>query len=776
MNRLKLSITLLLLCMLVFSSNAQRNIDFVNPMVGTKSMGHTFPGACAPFGLVQLSPDTEMIPHNIDGVYQSDAYRYCAGYQYDDKTIVGFSHTHFNGTGHSDLGDILIMPMTGEVKLDMGTADNPESGYRSRFNHDQEKAGVGYYSVMLDDYGILAELTASERVGVHRYTFPEGTGTGHIVLDLDYGIYYYDGKTVMANLKVEDPYTLTGYRITRGWSRMNYTHFAVKFSKPIVNYGCRNKEKVKYNGFWRKFNMTDNFPEMFGTRLTAFFDFDFSDGKPLEIQVALSPVDCLGAMKNLEVETATKSFDEVRMQTQQKWEKELSCINMDADDDTKAVFYTALYHTMINPSVYQDVDGRYRGIDHNIHQAEEGQVNYTVFSVWDTFRAQHPLMNLIKPARSEQFVNSMLHHYQQSVHKALPVWSHMGNENWCMIGYHSVSVVGDAIVKGLNIDKELGLEACVNSSNLDYYDGIGEYKKLGFVPLEKSGSAASVTLEYAYDDWVISQLGDQLGDKEVADMYAKRALNYQNIFDPSLGFARPKLQDGTFKKEFDLLDTHGQGFIEGNTWNYSFYVPHDVNGLITRMGGEKQFVRRLDSLFTMHLPAKYFENTEDINEEGLMGNYVHGNEPSHHVPYLYRWTNEPWKTESRLHSIMKQMYKNKIDGLSGNDDCGQMSAWYIFSSMGFYPVCPGSDQYVIGSPLVKEAVVQLENGKTFTVKAQNYGDKNIYVKSIKLNGIPYTKSFITHSDIVNGGELVFEMSNKPNRKSSSYQKPYSFTR
>lgn len=775
MNRSRSSITLLIICMLVFSTYAQRNIDFVNPMVGTKSMGHTFPGACAPFGLVQLSPDTEMIPHNIDGVYQTDAYRYCAGYQYDDTTIVGFSHTHFNGTGHSDLGDILIMPTTGEVKLDIGTAQDPDSGYRSRFSHENEKAEAGYYSVVLEDYGILTELTASDRVGVHRYTFPEGTETGHIVLDLDYGIYYYDGKTLMANLRVEDPYTLTGYRITRGWSRMNYTHFAVKFSKPIVNFGCRNNENVKYKGFWRKFDMTENFPEMFGTRLTAFFDFDFSDGLPLEIQVALSPVDCLGAIKNLQAETDGKSFDEIREQTRQKWEKELSCIDMDADDDTKAVFYTALYHTMINPSVYQDVDGRYRGIDHNIHQAEEGQVNYTVFSVWDTFRAQHPLMNLIKPARSEQFVNSMLLHYRQSVHRALPVWSHMGNENWCMIGYHSVSVVTDAIVKGLDIDKEMALEACLNSSNVDYYDGIGEYREFGYVPLERSGSAASVTLEYAYDDWAIYALGRQLSDKDVTDEYAQRALNYRNIFDPSLGFARPKLQDGSFKKDFDLLDTHGQGFIEGNTWNYSFFVPHDVNGLIKQMGGEKQFVRRLDSLFTMELPAKYFENTEDINEEGLMGNYVHGNEPSHHVPYLYKWTDEPWKAESRLHSIMKQMYKNKIDGLSGNDDCGQMSAWYIFSSMGFYPVCPGSDQYVIGSPLVKEAVIQLENGKRFTVKAENYADKNVYVKSIKLNGNSYNKSFITHSDIVNGGELVFEMSSKPNKKSSSYQKPYSFT-
>lgn len=757
-------------------SAQQKIIDYVNPMVGTKSMGHTFPGACAPFGLIQLSPDTEEVSHNIDGQYQPDAYRYCAGYQYDDKTIVGFSHTHFNGTGHSDLGDILIMPSVGDLQLDMGTANHPEKGYRSRFSHDREKAEAGYYSVVLEDNDILAELTATERVGMHRYTFPKGTGVGHIILNLEYGIYNYDGKVLMANLRVEDNHTLTGYRITRGWSRMNYTHFAIKFSKPITNYGCRNNEKVLYNGFWRKFDMTHNFPEMFGRNLVAYFDFDFSDGKPLEIQVALSPVDCPGAMKNLEAETSGKSFDDIRLQTQQKWEKELGCIQMDGDEDTKAVFYTALYHTMINPSVYQDVDGRYRGIDHNIYQAEKGRTNYTVFSVWDTFRAEHPLMNLLKPSRGEQFAKSMLDHYLQSVHHALPVWSHMGNENWCMIGYHSVSVLADAVAKGLNIDKNLVLEACVSSSNVNYYDGIDQYRERGYVPLERSASAASITMEYSYDDWTINQLAKRLNRSDIENQYAERALNYRNVFDRSLGFARPKLADGSFKKDFDLLDTHGQGFIEGNSWNYSFFVPHDVFGLIREMGGEKQFVRRLDSLFTMKLPAKYFENTEDISEEGLMGNYVHGNEPSHHVAYLYKWTDEPWKSEYRLHQIMKQMYKNKIDGLSGNDDCGQMSAWYVFSALGFYPVCPGSDQYVLGAPFVKEATIKLENGKTFTVKSLELSDKNVYVKSIKLNGKPYKKSFLTHSDIVNGGELIFEMGARPVKQSAEYEKPYSFTK
>jgi predicted alpha-1,2-mannosidase len=752
----------------------KKAIDYVNPMVGTQSMGHTFPGACAPFGAVQLSPDTEMKLHNIDGIYQPDAYRYCAGYQYDDSTIVGFSHTHFNGTGHSDLGDILVMPSTGELILDMGDAGHPETGYRSRFTHDTESAKPGYYSVMLDDYKIKAELTATERVGVHRYTFPKGRG--HILFDLAYGIYNYDGKTLMANLRVEDPYTLTGYRITRGWSRMNYTYFAVKFSKPIINYGCRNDETVKYKGFWRKFNMEDNFPEMFGQKLIAFFDFDFAEGETIEVKVALSAVDGLGALNNLKVETENKNFASIVKETQEKWEKELNVIQIQAGEDKKAVFYTALFRTMINPSVYQDVDGRYRGIDHYIHQAENGNTNYTVFSLWDTFRAEHPLMNLIKRERSRQLVESLLSHYRQSVHHSMPVWSHMGNENWCMIGYHSVSVVSDAIAKGIDIDRNLALEACINSANLSYFEGIADYRKYGFVPLEAGSNSASATLEYAYDDWTIYRLAETMKQNDLAEQYRTYALNYRNVFDPQLGFTRPKGKNGAFRKDFDLLDTHDQGFIEGNSWNYSFFVPHDVNGLIARMGGDKRFVGRLDSLFSMELPPQYFANTEDISEEGLIGNYVHGNEPSHHVPYLYQWTSAPWKTEYRTHFIMDRMYKNKPDGLCGNDDCGQMSAWYVFSSMGFYPVCPGSDQYVLGSPDATSISLHLENGKTFRVAAPKLDRKNIYVKSVTLNGEPYTKAYITHRDIMNGGELVFEMSPSPNKKKTYSEKPYSLTK
>ncbi len=772
--------TILFVAFMIVSTNVshaqKRLVEYVNPMVGTQSMGHTYPGAAAPFGLVALSPDTNMVPHNVDGVYQPDAYKYCAGYQYKDKTIVGFSHTHFNGTGHSDLGDVLLMPTVGEVQLDMGSEESPDTGYRSRFSHDKERAEAGYYSVVLDDYDIKAELTATERTGLHRYGFPESAATGNVILDLDYGIYYYDGKTLMANLRVEDEYTVTGYRITRGWSRMNHVYFAIRFSKPISEYGCRDRDKPDYIGWWRKFDMTYNFPEMFGTRLTAYFRFDTSDNEPLEVRVALSAVDAAGALRNLEAETGGKTFDDVVAETQEKWERELSVAQVETSEERKRIFYTALYRTMLNPSVYQDVDGRYRGIDHNIHTAEPGRTNYTVFSVWDTFRAEHPLVNLLKPSYGAQFVGSMLDHYKQSVHGALPIWSHMANENWCMMGFHSVSVLADAAAKGIDMDVPLALEASISSSKLSYYDQLDEYRKHGYVPSDNSTVSASATLEYAYDDWAVGALALRACDTLNALWYTDFSRSYNQIFDRSIGFARPKDAAGNFKVDFDPLETHNMGFIEGNSWNYSFFVPHDVNGLMAQMGGEKRFVERLDSLFTMHLPEKYYAHTEDITDEGLMGNYVHGNEPSHHVAYLYAWTSEPWKGQSRLHEIMRRMYLDKPDGLCGNDDCGQMSAWYVFSTMGFYPVTPGTDQYVLGSPFAEMVTLNLENGRKFTVSAEGLSDKNVYVRRVLLNGQPLDRAYITHGEITAGGELVFEMSSKPNKELIFNNKPYSLSR
>lgn len=772
MKILKLAICFLAMATGAFAQKSP--VDRVNPIIGTNGMGHTFPGACVPFGLVQLSPDTDTIPHNIDGTYQPRAYEYCAGYQYKDSSIVGFSHTHFSGTGHSDLGDILIMPTNGELRLNPGTATNPDSGYRSRFSHSTEVSRPGYYEVMLDDYGIKAQLTTTPRVGIHKYTFPADKAEQRIVLDLIHGIYNYDGKVLWSSLRVENDTLITGYRITNGWARVNYTYFAIAFSKPVVHYGCVEKAKVNYKGGYAKFNMSENFPDIGGRKIVAYFDFDSKDSKELEVKVALSGVSTEGALKNLKAEALGSNFDQLAQAARGCWEKALSSIDAQGNDDQLAMLYTSLYHTMINPCVYTDVDGKYRGIDQNIHQAE-GFTNYTVFSVWDTYRALHPLFNIINRQVNTDIAQSMLKHCEQSVHHALPVWSHMANENWCMIGYHSVSVLADAIAKGLPIDKEAALKAMVSSSTVPYYDGTREYMERGYVPLERNASAASLTLEYAYDDWTIYQTAKRAGNKSIEQAYQKRANNYTHVFDPAIGYARPRMNNGSFKKDFSLLSTHGEGFIEGNALNYSFYVPHDVNGLIQAMGGERLFVTKLDSLFTMHLPDEFFAHTEDVTKEGLLGGYVHGNEPSHHVPFLYTWTSEPWKTQYWQREIMNRMYRNNIDGLCGNDDCGQMSAWYIFSAMGFYPVCPGTNQYVLGAPYLPYMKVTLENGKTFEIVAEKVSDKNRYVKAVRLNGKPYTKGFITQDDILNGGTLTFEMSSKPNKKRifEGEDRPYS---
>ena len=759
----------------LFTQQPKRPVDYVNPMIGTDGMGHTFPGACAPFGIVQLSPDTDTIPHNIDGKYQKKVYEYCAGYQYHDTTIVGFSHTHFSGTGHSDLGDILIMPTMGELKLNPGTEENPDNGYRSRFTHEKEKSMPGYYEVMLDDYNVKAQLTATQRVGVHKYTYPKG-GDGRIILDLNHGIYNYDGKTLWASIRVESPTLITGYRITNGWARTNFTYFAISLSQPIKNYGYKDFEKILYNGFWRKFQVNSNFPEMAGRKVVSYFEFDTEANPELVVKVALSATSTDGAVKNLMAEATSDDFDSIANQTSNEWNKQLSSIEVEGTDDQKAMIYTSYYHTMINPSVYMDVDGKYRGVDQNTHQAD-GFKNYTIFSLWDTYRAEHPFLMLMKPTEARDMAMSMIRHQQQSAHGMLPIWSHMANDNWCMSGYHATSVLADAIVKGANIDKAEALKAMVTTSNVSYFDGIGEYVKLGYVPLEATSTAASTTLEYCYDDWTIYKTALAVGNKEVADEYLKRALNYRNIYDKELGFARPKYRDGSFKEEFDVLQTHGEGFIEGNSWNFSFHVPHDVFGVINQMGGEQEFLRKLDELFAMNLPEEYYAANEDITADCLIGGYVHGNEPSHHIPYLYAWTSQPWKTQYWVREVMNKMYKNHIRGLGGNDDCGQMSAWYLFSAMGFYPVCPGTDQYVLGAPYVPYMKLTLDNGKTFEVKAPEVSDEKRYVKSILLNGKPYTKNYITHSELLGGGTLEFVMSAKPNKKRglAMDDKPYSLT-
>ncbi len=736
--------------------------DYVNPFIGTDDMGHTYPGAVVPFGLVQLSPETDSVLYNNGKNYNPDVYKYCAGYQYADKTITGFSHTHLNGTGHSDLGDFLMIPTTGKIKFNPGTKDIPGSGYRSRFSHDKESAKPGYYSVHLDDYNIDVELTATEHAGFHKYKFPKNSDA-HVILDLTSGIYNYDGKVVWSSVRVENKTLVTGFRQTNGWARTRYVYFAMEFSRPIKSYQLRNDEQSVYGGFWRKFNQNENFPERAGHKVKCAFNFDAMDGGEILVKVGLSGVSTRNALQNLKAEIPGWDFNKVVKNAKEKWNKELSKITIQADEERKINFYTAMYHSFLNPNIFSDVNGEYRGLDQNIHKSAKS-VNYTTFSLWDTYRALHPLYTIIQQKRSGDIVNSMIEHYEQSVHKILPVWSHWANENWCMIGYHAVPVLADALMKGIGgFDKNKAFEAVIASSNYEPYDGIGGYKKYGYVPEDLSSNSASKTLEYAYDDWTIYKMAEKLGRKKEAEEYLKRANSYKNIFDPKTGYLRAKKTDGTFKLPFDPLSVVNQGYIEGNAWNYSLYVPHDIKGFMKLIGGKEKLVTWLDSLFTFDLPDKYFGESEDVTKVGMIGNYVHGNEPSHHVPYMYNYAGMPWKTQERIHQIVNTMYKPEPHGLCGNDDCGQMSAWYIFSVMGFYPVAPGSNEYVIGSPCVASAVINLENGKKFIVAAENLSEKNIYIKEVFLNGKKIDRSYITHGEIINGGSLKFVMQNQPNK-------------
>ncbi len=728
--------------------------DYVNCFIGTQKMGHTFPGATAPFGMVQLSPETNQVPMFSDGKYNPKVYEYCAGYQYADSMIAGFSHTHFSGTGHSDLGDVLMMPGTGELKLNPFDSEG-KPGYASAFSHSEEKASPGYYQVRLQDEDILAEMTASERSGVQRYTFPEGSEPW-MMLDMTANIYNFEGKNIWTFLRVEDDHTITGYRQTSGWARTRFVYFAIRFDRPISDYGYENEHPLPYNGFYRKFDEKHHFPEMAGSAIKAWFRF--ASAGQLTVKVALSSVSSENALLNLETEVGKRSFNEVLKETQQKWEKELSVITVESlNEDDKTLFYTSLYHTLLSPVIYEDVNGEYRGLDQNSH-VSEGFTNYTVFSMWDTYRALHPLFNLIEPQRNRDMIESMLAHQEQSVHHMLPVWSHYANENWCMIGYHSVSVLADAYVKGVYTDQLRMLQACRQTSNVDYYDGIGAYKQFGYIPYEDQDNSVSKTLEFAYDDWCIAQIakGIQVSNLALIEQeYLERSEAWRALYDSTSGFMRPKGENGAFRKDFDPMDTHGQGFIEGNAWNYSLYVPQNIPAMIRTFGGPKVFETYLDSLFTMRVDPKYIEKNEDITVDGMIGNYVHGNEPSHHVPYLFLYAGKPEKTQYWVRYILRHMYLNKPDGLCGNDDAGQMSAWYIFSSLGFYPVTPGSEYYALGSPLVVRADIQLENGKTLKVRTKNQSDKHIHPKRILWNGDEVTDFRISHHRLAEGGTLEF---------------------
>ena len=739
--------------------------QYVNPFIGTSKMGHVFPGATAPFGMVQLSPQTNFeVMFQEDGSYNKETYEYCAGYQYRDTTIIGFAHTNFSGTGHADLGDLLVMPTTGKLVLDPLKAPEGNKGFYSTFSHGSEEAAPGYYKVYLDSYDIKAEFTTSDRVGFHRYTFPK-SDEAHIILDMLYNVYHHDNKNVWAFIRVENDSLVTGYRQTKGWARDRKVFFTMQFSKPFKSYGHKKYDDIKYDGFYRRFKQDENFPEMAGKDLRAYFNFDTEKDEVIQIKFALSSVSSAGALKNLEAEIPHWNFNKTREETKNKWNKELSKIEVEMlTEADKTTFYTALYHTSLTPILYEDVDGRYRGLDQNIHQSK-GFTNYSIFSLWDTYRALHPLFNITQPQRNNDMIKSMLAHYDQSVHNMLPIWSHYANENWCMIGYHATSVIADAMAKDVgDFDHKRSLKASVHTANVRYFDGLGDYIDYNYVPDDKSHSSVSKTLEYAYNDWCIAQIAKQVNDNEIEKEFMKRSTYYKNVYDSSIGFMRPKLADGTFRKNFDPMDTHGQGFIEGNAWNYGLYVPQDIEHMIKMMGGKERMTRQLDSLFTIEIDDKYIEKHEDITRDGIIGIYVHGNEPGHHIPYLYNWTGHPEKTQARVRMIMEIMYGPTEVGLCGNDDAGQMSAWYIFSSLGFYPVTPGSPNYALGSPLVKEATIYLDNGKTLSIKAKNQSKENVYVKNVSVNGKTLQGAFLSHHDIVNGGEIVFEMSNTPKNK------------
>ncbi len=750
---------------------AQRAYAAVDPFIGTGGEGHTFPGATLPFGLVQLSPDTRIQA-------RKDAYGWAAGYRHSDDTIVGFSHTHFSGTGHSDLGDVLLMPVSGDAKLERGDPDVPGSGYTSRYSHATETAAPGYYAVTLADAGVRAELTASARVGVHRYAFPQGK-PAHVIVDLRTSMYDYPGKVQWSRIRVRADGTVTGMRETRGWAPGRQLYFALRFSQPLAGHALQDTEQnVPYKGFPPPGEKDSaQRAQIEGRQLVARFDFGDRLSAPLVAKLAISPVSEDGAIANLDAEVPGFDFDRVRAAAQAQWAQALGVAEVDAPAPMRKAFFTALYHAFMGPSLFMDSDGRYRGPDNAVHQAK-GWTHYSTFSLWDTYRALHPLLTIVQPEqRNADIVNSLLASRRESPYGVLPVWAFHGLETWCMIGYHAVPVIADAYMKGIRgFDADEALDAMVASASYGPYDGIAQYMQLGYVPIDEEGEAASKTLEYAFDDWTIFRMAQALGRKDLAATFGKRAANWKHAFDPATGFMRARKRDGSFRTPFDPdASGYGTDYTEGNAWQYSWYVPQDVAGLAAAHGGADKLLARLDAVFDAKVDPKVFAHMEDIT--GLIGWYAHGNEPSHHVAYLYAYAGQPWRTQARLKQIMDTQYKPTIDGLAGNDDLGQMSAWYVFTALGFYPVAPGSNQYILGRPFVRKATLNLPNGKRFSVVADGLSDANAYVGGVTLDGKPLHRAFITHQELMAGGELRFAMQAQPDKDwpGAGAQAPYSMS-
>lgn len=732
---------ILLMAALLFSATSIARPDnsrWVNPFIGTGAVdgglsGNNYPGATVPFGMVQLSPDTREAPD----------WAQASGYDYNDTHIYGFSHTRLSGTGASDLIDLLVMPLPApvdEVRM--------EDNIKSAFSHEKEQARPGYYSVCLDN-GVQAELTATARCGVHRYTFAAGSRPT-LLVDLDHsaGKGSWNRRVVQSQLRLVDAHTVEGYRVITGWAKLRKVYFSMKFSRPVAAY------YVQDGG--RKYKET---PVVNGTCVRGVYTF--GGNEPVEVSVGLSPVSVENARQNLADEVGRARFDEVAARAAQSWQKELGCIDVEGTDEEKTIFYTALYHTFIQPNVISDVNGDYMAPDYTVRNSGQ-RPTYTTFSLWDTYRAAHPLYTLLQPVRTAHFAASMIDHFDR--YGYLPIWHLWGQDNYCMIGNHSIPVLADAVLKEVpGIDAEHAYRAMRGSSTISHPNSPFDlWEEYGYMPEDKQSQSVSITLEMAFDDWCVAQVARKLGKTADYEYFMKRAGNYRNVFDADSRFFRGRNSDGKWVDPFDPYGYGANGgnpYTEGNAWQWAWYVPQDVPALIALYGGQEAFARKLDTFFT----DVNTSGAKNDNASGFVGQYAHGNEPSHHVAYLYNYAGQPHKTQQYVAHIARTLYNTSSSGYAGNDDCGEMSAWYIFSALGFYPVNPASGTYVIGTPVLEKAVLHLPGGKTFTVEAPRRSEKDIYIQSAKLNGKPLKVFTLQHADIMAGGTLTFVMGSKPSK-------------
>jgi predicted alpha-1,2-mannosidase len=719
-------------------------LALVDTFVGTGAHGHTYPGATVPFGMVQVSPDTH-----------TNGWDWCSGYHYSDSSIMGFSLTHLSGTGIGDMLDVLLMPTTGPVRLEPGSREDPDSGYRSRFSHPKEEASPGYYSVVLADTDIRVELTATERVGFQRYTFPQA-GPAHVVLDLDHRSETgTPGSTILdSEIEIRGDDTLVGWRRVTRWARDRHLYFAARFSMPFASATLAEGTTPR-----------PGLRRVRGTGLKARVDYRTTAGEAVLVRVAISPTSVDSALRNLEAEASGVGFDAARAAAAEAWRRELSKIAIEGGTrKQRRTFYSALYHAFLAPTLFADVDGSYRGLDGRVRKAE-GFRYHSTFSLWDTYRAAHPLYCLVQRERTRDFARTLVRMAVESPTGQMPVWPLANDETNCMIGYHSASVLAEAWAKGIrDFDVETALDRLKAMAAKAEYRGLGAYGRLGWVPSDEEGESVSKTLEYSYDDWCVSRLAKALGREEDERAFRRRAGQWRDVFDPATGFARPRLADGTFASPFDParygVSARWHDYTEGNAWQYTFAAQHDPEGYARALGGRAALETKLDALFSTPLDAGAAGLPVDVT--GLIGQYAHGNEPSHHLAYLYTYAGAPWKTEERVRQILDTLYGDTPDGLSGNEDCGQMSAWYVLSAVGLYPVDPAGATYVLASPLFDRATVDLGGGRRFTVVVERSSPSDLYVQSATLGGEPLARAWIRHDELMTAGELRVVLGPKPN--------------